>query len=103
VVGSFHNSLTLLSAEVFGRSFGGGVLELVPSEVSALLIPLARIGDQGLADLDALVRRSGPDDEELVDATDRLVVKAVDGLTDDLMTKIRDARMILLNRRLARN
>ena len=38
LVASFHNSLTLLTAEIEGRSFGGGVLELVPSEVGRLLV-----------------------------------------------------------------
>jgi hypothetical protein len=37
---SFINSLTALSAEIEGRSYGGGVLELVPSEINKLLIPI---------------------------------------------------------------
>jgi adenine-specific DNA methylase len=39
LVGNFVNSLTCLSAELEGRSYGGGVLELVPSEIERLLIP----------------------------------------------------------------
>lgn len=39
LVCSFVNSLTVLSAELEGRSYGGGVLELVPSEIERLLIP----------------------------------------------------------------
>ena len=39
LVGSFVNSLTCLSAELEGRSYGGGVLELVPSEIERLLLP----------------------------------------------------------------
>ena len=37
---SFLNPLTSLSAEIEGRHYGGGVLELVPSEIEELLIPL---------------------------------------------------------------
>jgi adenine-specific DNA-methyltransferase len=40
LVYSFPNSLTCLSAELEGRHYGGGVLELVPSEIERLLIPL---------------------------------------------------------------
>jgi len=39
----FINSLTALSAELEGRHYGGGVLELVPSEIEKLLIPLPDI------------------------------------------------------------
>lgn len=35
---SFHTSLTALSAEIEGRSYGGGVLELVPSELARVLV-----------------------------------------------------------------
>lgn len=39
LVYSFVNSLTALSAELEGRHYGGGVLELVPSEINRLLVP----------------------------------------------------------------
>ncbi len=35
----FYNSLTLLSAELEGRSYGGGVLKLEPTEAEKLLLP----------------------------------------------------------------
>jgi hypothetical protein len=36
---SFLNSWTLLNAELTGRSYGGGVLELMPSEANRLPLP----------------------------------------------------------------
>lgn len=39
VVASFYNSLSLAFAEIKGRSYGGGVLELMPSEVGSILLP----------------------------------------------------------------
>ena len=39
LVYAFLNSLTCLCAELEGRHYGGGVLELVPSEIERLLIP----------------------------------------------------------------
>lgn len=103
VVGSFHNSLTLLSAEMFGRSFGGGVLELVPSEVRSLLLPVATIGSKDFARLDGLVRDAGADNEALVEATDALVANRLSDLDKDAWRLIMDARQILLARRLARS
>jgi hypothetical protein len=40
LVYSFLNSLTSLSAELEGRHYGGGVLELVPSEIERLILPV---------------------------------------------------------------
>ncbi len=39
LVYGFVNSLTALTAELEGRHYGGGVLELVPSEIEKLLVP----------------------------------------------------------------
>lgn len=102
LVASFHNSLTLLTAEIEGRSFGGGVLELVPSEVGRLLVPLPDGFDAELAALDSLMR-SGGATERLVEETDLLLVKAQVGLTQDLLDTCRDARLTLLGRRMDRN
>ncbi|EPG66439.1 Eco57I restriction-modification methylase domain-containing protein [Leptospira wolffii] len=52
---SFVNSLTSLSAELEGRHYGGGVLELVPSEIEQLKIPL--IDKKNKTDLLALHRK----------------------------------------------
>ena len=38
----FVNSLTCLTAELEGRHYGGGVLELVPSEIERLLVPVIK-------------------------------------------------------------
>lgn len=38
IVSAFVNPLTALSAELEGRTYGGGVLELVPSEIEKLII-----------------------------------------------------------------
>jgi len=56
LVGCFINPLTALSAELEGRHYGGGVLELIPSEIERLLIPLPRNVDISLPELDASIR-----------------------------------------------
>lgn len=65
LVGSFVNSLTALSAEMEGRHYGGGVLELVPSEIERLLIPIVKTRRMDLVALDKGVRSSMPSAELL--------------------------------------
>lgn len=52
----FMNPLTAISAELNGRYYGGGVLELVPSEIEKLWIPLPRDIEIELHLLDEEVR-----------------------------------------------
>jgi len=52
----FINALTALSAELEGRHYGGGVLELVPSEIEKLLVPPPLTVQPKIAELDKAVR-----------------------------------------------
>lgn len=57
LVACFVNSLTALTAELEGRHYGGGVLELVPSEIERLLVPMPpMVNGTELAELDAKIR-----------------------------------------------
>lgn len=56
LVGCFINPLTALSAELEGRHYGGGVLELVPSEIERLLIPLPTAVNVNIENLDHDIR-----------------------------------------------
>lgn len=56
LVAAFINPLTALSAELEGRHYGGGVLELIPSEIERLVIPLPKGVDVDLVDLDKAIR-----------------------------------------------
>lgn len=97
---NFHTSLTLLSAELEGRSFGGGVLELVPSEVGRLTVHTARADSNALVELDALARAG--DAAALIEASDRSAVQR--GLIEpDVMAELASAREALVQRRLDRN
>lgn len=58
LVGCFYNGLTALSAELEGRHYGGGVLELVPSEIEKLALPLPTKGHIDLKELDRQIRSS---------------------------------------------
>ena len=58
----FINGLTALSAELEGRHYGGGVLELVPSEIERLYIPLPEKIEIELDRLDSDIRSMSMDD-----------------------------------------
>ncbi len=56
LVGCFVNPLTALSAELEGRHYGGGVLELIPSEIERLVVPLPETVIIDIANLDEDIR-----------------------------------------------
>jgi adenine-specific DNA methylase len=58
LVYSFVNSLTCLTAEIEGRHYGGGVLELVPSEIERLLVPIVGAGKAELRIADEKFRQT---------------------------------------------
>jgi len=74
LVQSFVNSLTALTAELEGRHYGGGVLELVPSEIEKLLLPLTDYSRHSLNALDQLIG-SGTDPEGVLRQQDSIVLE----------------------------
>lgn len=61
----FVNSLTCLTAEMEGRHYGGGVLELVPSEIERLLVPVIKATSAELKAADRRFRDARSDSEFL--------------------------------------
>ncbi|WP_190183421.1 class I SAM-dependent methyltransferase [Streptomyces cirratus] len=101
---SFHNSLTLLSAEIEGRSFGGGVLELVPSEVARLRVMAHPSMSEELDRLDRVSRSASGDVEEiLIRETDGQLAKRIPQISDSTLGLLAEARTELQKRRLDRN
>jgi adenine-specific DNA methylase len=62
---AFVNSLTALSSELEGRHYGGGVLELVPSEIERVLVPRVKPSRTAVKELDQAVRAGVPAEELL--------------------------------------
>jgi adenine-specific DNA methylase len=96
VVG-FVNSLTALSAELEGRHYGGGVLELVPSEIEQVRVPVGRLPGTVLKELDASLR-AGMAPEELLAKQDAAVLAPL-GITSADTDMLRGAWVRLRNRR----
>lgn len=102
IAARFLNSLTLLSVELVGRSYGGGVLKLEPTEAEATLLPIA--GEQlapRLGEIDQLLRRERL--RPVLDMIDPLVLGSAGlGLTASEITRLREAAEKLRSRRRAR-
>jgi adenine-specific DNA methylase len=96
----FTNSLTLLSAELEGRSYGGGVLKLEPSEAESIVIPpLGSIAGK-LSAVDAKLRDGSLSD--VLDIVDQVVLGEGLGLTEEEIASLRLGAEKLRSRRRAR-
>lgn len=92
----FLNPLTALSAELEGRHYGGGVLELVPSEIERLLVPLPAISRPPLRALDSMVRNQKID--SVLEKQSEVVLGAI-GLIGAQQADVLAAWQRLRNRR----
>jgi adenine-specific DNA methylase len=97
----FHNSATFAFAEIMGRSYGGGLLELEPREAEQLPIPPPVYAGTELAEDVDLLLKAG-ELEKALDMVDRQVL--VDGLgwAPDVVAKCRSAWVTLRDRRTRR-
>jgi len=92
----FVNPLTSLSAELEGRHYGGGVLELVPSEIEKLTIPLPHDFEPDIEKLDAEIRTRSTLD--VLSSHGSKVLEAMD-IGENDRQRIVDAWWALRNRR----
>jgi len=101
-IASYYNSLSFAFAEINGRSHGGGVLELMPSEVENIIFPY----DERNKDLSELIDhmfRSGKTIHEVLEVTDGIILKERAGLSDKEIKLANTIWKKLLYRRLGRS
>jgi adenine-specific DNA-methyltransferase len=98
VIANTYTWLTAASAEIEGRSYGGGVLELEPTEAERLLVPAKLNGAMPMSECDRLTRADRLDD--VLEENARVVLRKHMGLTvsechalKDIWVKMRDRRM----------
>ena len=98
IIANTYTWLTAASAEIEGRSYGGGVLELEPTEAERLLMPAELNGAMPLAEVDTLTRAARLD--EVLEENARIVLMGRMGLSaadcillKGIWTKMRDRRM----------
>lgn len=101
VIANTYTYLTAASAEIEGRSYGGGVLELEPTEAEHLLMPANLASALPLDKCDRMTRAGRLDD--VLGENSRLVLMGAMGLSRTDCTLLRNIWTKMRDRRLARS
>ncbi len=101
-VASYYNSLSFAFSEICGRSYGGGVLELMPSEVEKILLPYKNDNADFIGDIDEMMRGKN-DVNKLLAYTNNLILKDGYGLSENEIKLADNIWKKLSKRRLSRN
>jgi len=103
---SYYNSISFAFTEICGRSYGGGVLEILPSEVGNIMLPLINnieIKDQKklLQEIDKIIRL---DDniERVLDLVDKEIIINLLGVDQTVCIACRKIWKKMQKRRLKR-
>lgn len=106
VVLSYYNSISFAFTELCGRSYGGGVLEILPGEVGEIMVPKLdhvpdSVIDEVLAEIDRIIREN--DNIELaLDIVDKIVLEKYLHIPSQTCTSARKIWKKLQARRLGR-
>jgi adenine-specific DNA methylase len=71
---SFYNSLSFAFTEILGRSYGGGVLELMPSEATKIVLPYLKDNKGLINEIDIMLRKK-IDIRNILEYTDNIILK----------------------------
>ena len=100
-VASYYNSLSFVFAEIQGRNFGGGCLELMPSEVGGISLPYHEENADLFDKIDKMLRAKKSADE-ILDYTDAIILQKGYGFTEKEANMLRSIWHKIMNRRLGR-
>ena len=93
------SSLSQLSAELVGRSYGGGILKVEPTELKRLAVPLlpGRMVEKVASEVDDLLRKGCPARATAV--VDKAVLSTTADFSEQDLALVREARNALFLRR----
>lgn len=103
---SYYNSISLAFTELCGRSYGGGVLEILPKEAENIVIP--NIDDMNEQNVNRLISilddniRNKKDIKEAINIIDKEVLENYLGISNDTINMYRKIWRTLNERRMNR-
>lgn len=103
---SYYNSISFAFAEICGRSYGGGVLEILPGEMGNIMLPKivdidSTQRDYLLLEIDSIIR-NGDDIEKALDLVDQKVLVDILGIDPEWCCQCRKIWIKLRDRRMGR-
>ncbi|WP_459202075.1 Eco57I restriction-modification methylase domain-containing protein [Methanococcus sp. CF] len=104
---SYYNSITFAFTEIKGRSYGGGVLEILPGEVGEVILP--NLQDMAMSDVRSLIDkidchiRNNKNIESLLDELDEKILVNHLGIEKDVVLSFRTVWKKLMKRRHGRS
>ena len=104
---SYYNSISFAFTEICGRSYGGGVLEILPGEMGNILVPNIKglnfeLRNELLSQVDEIIRKN-EDIEFALDLVDNKLLVKILGIDAELCNQCRRIWKKLQNRRLKRS
>jgi adenine-specific DNA-methyltransferase len=104
---SYYNSISFAFTEICGRSYGGGVLEILPGEMGNILLPIVEevavdLRDSLLKHVDAIIR-NGDNIELALDLVDNKLLVDILGIETEICQQCRGIWKKLQQRRLGRS
>ena len=104
---AYYNSISFAFTEICGRSYGGGVLEILPSEMGNILLPKVdnidpELRGNLLTRIDSVVR-NGEDIEKALDMVDEELLVKVLGIDPEICRMCRAIWRKMQKRRLERS
>lgn len=97
---SFYNSLTLLCSELFGRYYGGGVLEVTPNEFKKLPLPYVEKACNYDVFINSFENKSSI--EDFLSEHDKKILSSIKGITENDIDRVHNIYKRVKNRRLRR-
>ena len=106
VILSYYNSISFAFTEICSRSYGGGVLEILPREVGNIMLPVVKDIDEALKNellemIDSIVRND-EDIEKALDLVDQKLLVEVLGIEKEICVSCRQIWKKMQKRRLGR-
>jgi len=103
---AYYNSISFAFTEICGRSYGGGVLEILPGEMGNIMLPVldgisANVRDELLRKVDKIIRGEG-NIEDALDLVDQEALVSYLGIDPAWCKECRAIWKKLQRRRLGR-